>query len=568
MNDQLSQFLSTPEGRRALSAASPQFFDSYYLSMKQAPHRTGWLETIEELLNTGKKNKTKQKLLVLSPRNHGKSLLSVSFALRQLCLNRDISILFISATASQAEKRVRLIKSYMDSDKVSVDWCTSPGMIPFEGGNSKFTATEIYIQRQGKSVDPSLQAIGAGGAITGAHVDFIIIDDLEDEKTTNSPGLRQKTREWISATLMPILNQGGLLLVIGTRKHADDCYEHMKNDPTFTVIEEPAILEWPEKYEYIFEKDKTGKDVLKGVKYEGGKCLWPEFRPMDFLLMERRSMGSTLFEREMQNKIISVEDSIIKEEWIKSCQTNSYTFDHYPPSLDLDKCSVIQCWDLSIQSDAKKASANDSDYTVGYTLAKDPKGIIWVLDVIRKRGLTQQQIMDLIVGMYRKHYDLNINAVVVEKNSFGAIHVENLQKTSLPVKGVLMTKSNSLKNGIHKIAVLFENNQIRFPVGDTQCNLFIDDFIGEATQYPFAKHDDTLTSLFHGINQLAKSFHYEIEMNGRLYNDQGELQKSDDDGFDEFWTQFSDMNYENQYKDKSDVIEYDKNGNVIKYFDD
>ena len=567
MNEQLNQFLSIPDGRRALSAASPQFFDSYYLEMQQATHRVGWLETIEELLTTGKKNRTKQKLLVLSPRGHGKSLLSVSFALRQLCLNRDVSILFISATAGQAEKRVRLIKSFMDSEKIQMDWCTSPGMLPFEGGNSKFTATEIYIQRPGKSVDPSLQAIGAGGAITGAHVDFIIIDDLEDEKTTNSPGLRVKTREWISATLMPILNQGGLLLVIGTRKHADDCYEHMKNDPTFTVIEEPAILEWPEKYEYIFEKDKTGKDVLKGVNFQGGRCLWPEFRPMDFLLMERRSMGTTLFEREMQNKVISAEDSIIKEEWIKGCQTNSYTFDHYPAGLNLDKCNIIQCWDLSIQSDAKKAASNDSDYTVGYTLAKDVKGIIWVLDVIRKRGLSQQQIMDLIVGMYRKHEKIGVNTVVVEKNSFGAIHVENLQKTSLPIKGVLMTKSNSLKNGIHKIAVLFENNQIRFPTGDTQCNLFIDDFIAESVQYPFAKHDDTLTSLFHGINQLAKNFTYEIEMNGKVYNEHGDIVENDIDSMQSFWDNFKNMDYDNQYKDNSDDIEYDKNGNPIKFFD-
>jgi hypothetical protein len=68
MNDQLAQFISTPEGRRALSAASPLFFDSYYLEMTKAKHRTGWLETIEELMISGKKNKTKQKLLVLSPR--------------------------------------------------------------------------------------------------------------------------------------------------------------------------------------------------------------------------------------------------------------------------------------------------------------------------------------------------------------------------------------------------------------------------------------------------------------------------------------------------------------------
>jgi hypothetical protein len=548
LDPKLAQMVATSEGRRMLSAVSPSFFDSYYLGLEQAPHRKNWLETIEELQKEAKKINTKKKLLVLSPRGHGKSLLSVSFVLRQLCLNRNASILYISSTAGQAEKRVRLIKQFMDDDKIIEDWCQAP-YLPFFGPNSKETASQLYITRSGKSIDPTLEAVGSGGSVTGAHVDIIIIDDLEDDKTTNSPGLRQKTREWIGATLMPILNQGGLLLVIGTRKHEDDVYHHMKNDPTYTVIEESAITEWPDKYEYIFEKDKQGKDILKGVKFEGGKCLWPSFRPMDFLLMERRTMGSLLFEREMQNNVIASEDSIVKEEWIKSCSTSSYTFDFIPPLLKKNNLNIIQSWDLALQTDAKKAQKNDNDWSVGWTLAKDTKtGIIWVLDVMRFRGVSQQTMVDNVEAFYDKWGEL-VQKIAIETNAFGSLYFDTLKSRGLPIKGVKMTAKNNLKNGIHKIAQKFENNLIRLPVGDNKCAQIVDFFTEEAIKYPYSRHDDMLCALLHGLNEIDQVFQYEVSIGNRIINDEGEIEEMTDfhnpNSMEAFWEQFKQMDEDN-----------------------
>ena len=255
--------------------------------MTAADHRTKCLEKIEDLEKEAKETNSKKKLLVLHPRGHGKSLLAISYCLRKICTNRNTSILFISASAGQAEKRVRLIKQFLESDKVVEDWA-SGDMVPFKGSESKWTSTQLYVQREGASVDPTLEAIGSGGKITGAHVDIVIIDDLEDDITTSSAGVRAKTREWLNATVMPILNQGGMMLVIGTRKNADDCYAHMKADPTFAVIEDPAIIEWPKNFEYDVERDKTGREVLKGVKVEGDyKDLW-KGGPWDQLCLQEK----------------------------------------------------------------------------------------------------------------------------------------------------------------------------------------------------------------------------------------------------------------------------------------
>jgi phage terminase large subunit-like protein len=499
----IHELVATREGRRALSIASPVFFDSYYLSMQAAEHRNNWLNTVEELHHQAKETNDKKKLLVLAPRGHGKSLLAISYCVRQICLNRNISILFISASAGQAEKRVRLIKQFLESPKIKEDWANGDDIPPFQGPDTKWTSTQLYVKRDGASVDPTLEAIGAGGKITGAHVDVVVIDDLEDDLTTGSPGVRQKTRDWLAATVTPILNQGGVMLVIGTRKHDDDVYAHMKTDPTYRVIEDNAIIKWPDDYSYITETDSKGNEFLKEVAVKGDyEVLWPEFRPIEYLLMERRSMGSHLFAREMQNEVQSEDDAIIKREWIDRAKRNTYSFNN-PPPINLSACTVVCGWDLSIEGDKKKAQTKDTDYTCGYTLARDKNGKIWILDMFHERGITQQQIMNAIVSMYNKWKDY-VKEIWVEKNSFGALYVQQLQRTSLPVKPVIMSAKNALRNSIHHIAVLFENELLNLPYGDAYCQKKIDIMGDEAVGYPRAPHDDTLTSLIHALDAVKK----------------------------------------------------------------
>lgn len=566
-NNELNNLLGTSQGRRALSAASPIFFDSYYLGLKTAEHRTKCLEKIDELEKEAKKTNTKRKLLVLQPRNHGKSMLAISYCVRKLCMDRNATILFISASAGQAEKRVRLIKQFLENEKVVEDWANGVDIPAFKGSDSKWTSTQIYLQRDGNTIDPSVDAIGTGGKITGAHVDVVVCDDIDDDTTTASASVRAKTRDWLSGTIMPILNQGGILITIGTRKHSDDVYAHMKIDPTFDVIEDPAILQWPEKYEYIIEKNETGREVLKGVKVEGDyKVLWPEFRPIDMLLMERRSMGTTIFAREMQNEVLAIEDALIKPDWLINCQTLTYELGNIPTQLNPDECTFIQCWDLSIESDKKKASIADTDYTVGYTLAKDKKGVIWIIDAYRNRGITQNELLNTIIQTYKKWADY-VQTIIVEKNSFGNLYIQQLQQTTLPIKSALMTKSHNLKKGIHKIAILFENNLIKIPIGNEASKIFAEALSQEASGYPLQKHDDTLASLLHGITELEnKSMEYSVAVGDKIINSKGEISDDNestdniiDDVLREFgFDSFNDEKYESKAKNKKELSDEEK----------
>lgn len=526
MNSELTSLLATPEGRKALSHASPQFFDSYYLNLTNVEFRNRWLETIDELEIDAKKTNLKKKLLVLAPRNHGKSFLAISYCLRKICLNRNIRILFISASANQAEKRVRLIKQSLMSKKIVEDFGD------FKGEDTKWSSTQIYVKRDEQSVDPTLEAVGSGGKITGAHVDIVVLDDVEDDITVSSPSTRAKTRDWLRGTITPILNNGGLMLVIGTRKHYDDLYEHMMNDATFEVLNDPAIKKWPTNFNYITEIDDKGREKITGIDVQGDhEVLWPEQRPLEMLLMERRSIGNLLFEREFQNKVISGEEAIIKEEWLEIAKDTSYSIGQIPQTLDLDECTIIQAWDLALEVDKKRAAKNDSDWTVGWTIARDDKGCHWVLDFWRKRGISSGEVIEGIINQYEKWQDY-VNAVVVEKNSFGALYVESLKNTNLPIKAYNMHSRNSLKIKIHKIAIQFENEKFKFPVKNEISKNIYDIFVEEAMGFPYASHDDTLTSLKWALEEFEKnSDNYSLAINNKIINNRGEVihQNLDDD---------------------------------------
>lgn len=518
MQSDLTSLMASSEGRKALSHASPQFFDSYYLGMSNVAFRSRWLDTIEELEQEGKQTNLKKKLLVLAPRNHGKSFLAISYCLRQICVNRNVRILFISASANQAEKRVRLIKQNLLSPKIVEDFGD------FKGDDTKWSSTQIYVKRDEASVDPTLEAVGSGGKITGAHVDVVVLDDVEDDITVSSPSTRAKTRDWLRGTITPILNNGGMMLVIGTRKHYDDLYAHMMNDATFEVLNDPAIQKWPTSYDYITETDEKGREKIKGLDIKGDyKVLWPEQRPLEMLLMERRSIGNLLFEREFQNKVISGDEAIIKEEWLEIAKDTSYSLGNVPHNLDLDECTVIQAWDLALEVDKKKAARNDSDWTVGWTIARDDRGCHWVLDFWRKRGISSGEVISGIVQQYEKWSNW-VNTVVVEKNSFGALYVEALKNTDLPIRAYNMHKRNSLKIKIHKVAIHFENEKFKFPVKNEKSKNTYDIFIEEAMGYPYASHDDTLTSLKWALEEFEKnSDNYTLAINNKIINNKGEV---------------------------------------------
>ena len=502
-----AELITTPAGRRLLAAASPAFFDTYYCGMTRAAHRDKWLETFEETAHSAKTHGTKGKVLVLAPRDHGKTEAAITYATRALCLNRDIRILWISESQTNAKKRMRRIASLLDSPRIIEDFTTAPeeGAGPFKGEGSSWSDTLIYLQRERQSVDASLEAIGAGGAVTGGHFDLILCDDLQDDKNTYGAGVRAKTREWWRGTIAPMLSRGGSIIVIGTRKHHDDLFAHLIKDPTYQVLSDQAVPVWPERYEYQYTTDSNGRRLITGVEVTGGRALWPEQRPLDYLLLERQTIGARLFSREFQNEVQDESAAPFKMAWLESALERgaSYSLGAIPPQV----VDIVQGWDFSLVTDARAAEARDTDYTIGITWGRDDNGNRYLIDIFRRRGMSPTELQARVSGEYAK-FAPRVRVVAVEKNAFGELHYLGLKRsTDLPLKGHITHARNKADpwEGVPALSALFESEKVILPSATELDRERLDPLIHELFSLGKAAHDDCVMSLWIAETWLRKS---------------------------------------------------------------
>lgn len=520
--DLMKQMVLTREGRRALSIASPIFFAKYYMGMDYLEHQNRWVSKAKYLMDQATVNMSKEKLLVLAPRGHGKSYLSLILMVWKLVTNRDTTILIVSATAGQAEKRLKTVRQYLEDRKIIDDWA-SDDLLPFRDESTSWLNNRLYLKRDGKIIDPSIEAIGIGGAVTGAHVDFIILDDIEDSITANSEALRRRSTEWLGGTLMPILNRGGLLLTIGTRKGTNDLYGKMLKDPTTTAIVDSAIVKFPRNYEFVYEH-VAGRDIIKDIIVEGedeAEVLWPEERPLRFLLTELATVGTKMFYREMQNQPTSDDDAIFKTEWVGRALDlgAEYSVGVLPPGYD----TLVVGVDLALNTDPDKSKKADSDYTVLTAVAVDKSGNRFIVNMDRFRGVSPDEMYQRIMN-FCNLLPKRPREVRIERNNFGALHALALKgRSDLPLREHQTTK-NSKAEGIGRLAVLLENAKIVIPSKTAADQDKFKWLVDELNTYPFGSHDDTVLSLSiaeHAVK--SATFQYHIYMGDEQESGENEV---------------------------------------------
>ena len=517
---------ATPADRRTLSLASVSFFDSYYCGMRYAPHREEWFNRFETTWNTARDAGDKGRLLVLAPRDHGKTEAAITFTVRAICLNRDVRILWICESAAQAEKRMRRVKHLLRSPRIREDWAEGSGLPSFEGEESPWTNTQVYVPRPTHSVDPTLSSIGCGGAITGAHYDLVLSDDLESDLSCHTHAARSKTKRWFKATVLPMLSKKGMFVMIGTRKHHDDLYSSVLEDPSWSVENKAAILKWPEKFSFK-TKLEGGREVISGVDVVGPYAvLWPAERPLEYLLRERRSMGAQLFAREFLNQVQADEAAPFKWEWIEAAKARGAEFSLYElPPVELE---IVQGWDFSLVSSVAHAEKRDTDYTVGTTWGRDPKtGDHYLLGLWRKRGLTPAQLQSAVVSEYER-FGGAVRSVAVERNAFGEIHYVGLaSSTDLPLVPHLTTGAKKADpwQGVASLSVLFERGKVILPTGAKRDREAIEPLCVELWGLGRESHDDCVLSLWiaHTVLRVHRFQHCFIDSQGREHSDDGSV---------------------------------------------
>ncbi len=148
--------------------------------------------------------------------------------------------------------------------------------------SKKWNDKEIILPRETEYPDPSVFAIGVGGAITGARPNVIIKDDLISLEAANSDVVMATAIEWHKASRALMdeyekdTGQESLEFIIGTRWAAYDLYSFIMHGGDET----PA--------------DATMDIDIRAI-IEDGKTIWPERFNEERIAQLRREHGSMFY---------------------------------------------------------------------------------------------------------------------------------------------------------------------------------------------------------------------------------------------------------------------------------
>lgn len=458
------------------------FFGEHYLGLTYYEHQARW-----------RKNFDLRRHLQLAPRSHGKSkIYSFELPIRDICYVDNIRILHVTNVESEAQKYLlavrrqfesneRIIEDFGDLTK-GVDDATGLEY-PLSGTWSK---AMFYVRRSDSTLkDPTLQAIGAGQAITGARFNRILGDDVIEEGDCDSIKKREEMEAWWNAVILELLDADGKALMIGTRKHGDDLYERTQNKPTWTYQIDKAIKKYPTSYEYVTEPDENGIQKLVKIVHSGdGEVLAPDMWSMEKLLEKKLENATTpwKFDREQQQEVTEEKNKIFQREWMN----NDYEFLPDGNILRLcdnqivnpDQMVIVDGTDLAISKNDK------ADFFTNVTIAMDDRFNTYILDCIKNKFTFDEQ-KDSIVNQHRTWGSQMVGVEAVQYQTALAQHLAFT--TEVPVVEVPRVKDKIQR--AFGIQPYFQNRKVFFRKG--KHGLIKE----ELNDFPDSPHDDVFDGL-------------------------------------------------------------------------
>lgn len=327
-----------------------------------------------------------------------------------------------------------------------------------------------------------IRATSVGSAIRGEHPACIAFDDvLDDTGDQNFEGIRQ----WFRKKVTPMLSPGTSVFCVGTPMSMTDLYhtEMLEND-TWKSGTWSAVTNWDEY--------KADPENVKAVE------LWPEFRPIDFLLEQKQAMGELAFIQEYMCKVIDDEASV------------------YPRSLTHKQLDLDVTLGQEKQDDCKYAIGFDpahglgKDYSVMVCLKQDSDGYIHLVNIWRRNDFPPDKQADMMIEWSKRY---GTPAFAVE-----AVGFQQMYESLLSQKGAMIdyreskVSNKTLKQGLmNRMRVWFEREMVIFPYGDDatrrQVNILLEELNTHAWRegeiVDLGRHNDCAMALAHALDQFT-----------------------------------------------------------------
>lgn len=456
--------------------------------------------------------KINNNILMLAPRFHAKSqCFTINYPIWEMHRNPNVRIMIVSANDDIAASFNRAIMNNLMNNQKLIDSFGS--LAPEFQEKQKWGEKAIIIRRDTMEKDPTVAAIGVGGRLISRRADIIIIDDLIDIETARTATGRRKTREWYENVLLPILEEGGRLILAGTSWYRGDIYDTLWQESEFDIrLKLKALmysdkyqrddgkeiryipydlLEWPlaQKVEDVFSDEIIHHYRLhKNLK---GGTMWPEKWSYKKLMYKKvtQNMSNSSFMRQYLNEPSSEEEKLFKDSYIKGAmmagarKTLLPTWDNANPDFSSGYGHMIigMGIDLAI---SRKASADNRAIAL-WGLTEDRRRVPLYLD-FGKWSLdeTKQKIIEL-------YHAFRPVKVRVETVAFQDMMRQELAE-DIPIEGFHTTSSKKFnpETGISHMALLMEQGKMILPTSRENKTYYdrVRQLITEMTVYSYDQH--------------------------------------------------------------------------------
>lgn len=457
-------------------------FSEKYLGTKVFTHQKHWIDLLEGTTPSAIHPAIAYEpgdpdlLIVNTPPEHAKSTtITVNYATYQICRNPNIRILIVSKTQAMAQKFLLSIKNRLTHPRYQDLHLAFGPPGGFEKNSDSWKQDLIYLSSEARNSgekDPTVQAIGIRGHIYGARADLIIMDDCVDHTNAHE---YEKQIDWIQSEVMSrIDNDGGKLLVVGTRLRPKDLYSELRDPMRYpdekspwTYFAQPAVLEFKdEPKDWVTLWPKTNMPPVSGRGVPDADGMYTKWDG-EALHKKRGRMSPNLWAMVYQQQQVQ-EDSAFPVDAVKGVINGARNFGIIPKGKagvrheGMDGLVVVAGLDPAM-------AGYTAAVCLGIDIATQKR---YLLDVSNVPGMKPDAIRDLIREWTDKYA---ISEWRVEKNAFQAMLTQDREvREYLTARGATLKEHHTGNNkwdtdfGVASLTTLFYgyeegNAQIEFP---------------------------------------------------------------------------------------------------------
>lgn len=460
-----------------------------------AKHKLG-MDVAELHLEWSEACSTTNRLAIQAARDHGKSAFwSYAYPIWQAWRRPGSLGVLMSSTANLAQELLDIVKHGHPGDPDAA----AEG----EGGGNRGLQGLLDHPLLGHLVDKAcwnkreirltngsvIRARGYGSRLRGGHPNWIVCDDVLDERSMYSEIQREKTKTYFRSAIVNMVLKHGQIIVVGTPFHRDDLYGYLAANPRYTFIKFPALI--PDRTAPL-APDGSGRRL---------RALWPERHSVAELLAKKDEIGSVDFAREILCEPITDDLTLFPS----SLFVGDVMASHVPMPVDPDHLRELG-WTVYIGVDLAISASVGADHFRAVVLAQDHKGNKYVVDLVSAKGQSYKRQKALLIDVATKYEP---EAIYVEANAYQEIFGQELiEDTDLPiVKYTTGSEKNTFSEGVPILRRMLENGKLRFARGNRRAQEKTDIIIAELQCFGFingklqgiGSHDDCVMALWFAV---------------------------------------------------------------------